>query len=441
MQKIMTKIDDTVQKYNMLCVGDTVVAGVSGGADSMLMLEYLMSVRDKYQLKIIVANVEHGIRGQESLRDTQFVKDYCNKNNIEFRGFSFDAVNESKVNDMSVEEYSRLKRYEFFNSIKCDKIATAHNLSDNVETVLFRLARGTSIKGCCGIPVCRDKIIRPLIECTSDEIRNYCKNNNIDFVVDSTNLNNDYSRNLIRNDIVKKFNNINSNFEFNFSRFINSANEDSDYLEKLANEQLSLCLTKDNTLDLSLLIKNDISIIKRVIISYLNSFNVSVDELHLNGIIATLSKKGKYQIKNNNFVVSDGKYLRYAKFFENVNFSNCTVTKKVLSIDEYLINSKLYANMFDFYCDYDKICNNIFVRSRVNGDKISPANRHCTKSLKKLFNELKVNVENRDNIPIVCDDKGIIGIVGYCCDERVKVDKSTKNILLINILMEDSFNG
>ncbi len=433
----MTKIDNTVLKYDMLNYGDTVVVGVSGGADSMLLLEYLISVKDKYGLKIIVANVEHGIRGDESIRDTNFVKNYCHNNNIECRCLSIDAVNEAKLNSMSVEEYSRKKRYEFFNSIDCDKIATAHNLSDDVETVLFRLARGTSIKGCCGIPAVRGKIIRPLIECTSSEIRTYCRTNNIGFVIDSTNLNNDYSRNLIRNDIVNKFTKINSNFEDNFQRFIVSANEDNAFLEKYAKKEYGKCLV-DNKLDIKRLTNNDISIIKRVIILYLSDYNLSVDELHLNGIINLLDKKGKYQIKGDSFVIADCNYLRYAKFNENIDFSKISVTKKVLSIDDYLIKSKLFANKFDFYCDCDKICNNIYVRSRLDGDTISPANRNCTKTLKKLFNELKIDVESRDNVPILCDDKGIIGIVGYCCDERVKVDQSTKNILLINIRMEES---
>ena len=154
----------------------------------MLLLNYLISVKSKFDIRIIVANVEHGIRGAESKNDTEFVRRFCEKNSVEFHCLEIDAVGGAKRAGIGVEEYSRNVRYEFFNSLGGTKIATAHNLSDNVETVIFRLARGTSLNGCRGIPPVRDNIIRPLIECSSDEIRSYCSENGIDFVVDSTNF-------------------------------------------------------------------------------------------------------------------------------------------------------------------------------------------------------------------------------------------------------------
>ena len=176
MLEITTKADALVKKYNMLSNGDFVVVGVSGGADSMALLAYLCQKKQEYDLRLLVANVEHGIRGEESISDTAFVESYCNENNIEFKSISIDAVNGAKQNNMSVEEYSRKVRYDFFRSFNPDKIATAHNLSDNVETLLFRLSRGTSIKGLCGIPPVRDNIIRPFLSVTGEEIRSACKN-------------------------------------------------------------------------------------------------------------------------------------------------------------------------------------------------------------------------------------------------------------------------
>ncbi|MDE6766669.1 MAG: tRNA lysidine(34) synthetase TilS, partial [Eubacterium sp.] len=214
------RINNTIDKFNMLSPGDRVLVGVSGGADSMLLLSHLISVSNDYGITVAVAHIEHGIRGQESIADAEFVKKFCSDNNIEFHLLSIDAVNEAKKQNMGVEEYSRKRRYAFFNSIPCDKIATAHNLSDNAETVLFRLARGTGLKGMCGIPPVRGKIIRPLIEVSSSDIRSYCENNNIEYRIDSTNCSNDYTRNYIRNTVIPDFGRINSDFENSVSSFI-----------------------------------------------------------------------------------------------------------------------------------------------------------------------------------------------------------------------------
>ena len=165
------RISNTIRKYNMLSSGDTVLVGVSGGADSMLLLDFFVKNRDKLNIKVKAAHIEHGIRGKTSVDDADFVKSYCENNKVEFHLLSIDAISEAAVLGQGVEEYSRNRRYEFFESIACDKIATAHNLSDNVETVLFRLIRGTGLKGACGIPPVRGRIIRPLIEISADDIR------------------------------------------------------------------------------------------------------------------------------------------------------------------------------------------------------------------------------------------------------------------------------
>ena len=113
------------------------------------------------------------------------------------------------------------------------------------------------------------------------------------------------------------------------------------------------------------------------------------------------------------------------------------MNKKIISYDEFLNNCKLWHKEFDFFCDCDKINGNIYIRGRKTGDSISPAGRNCTKTLKKLFNELGINIENRASVPVICDNSGVIGVYGYCVDERVKTDSSTKNILLLKILLED----
>lgn len=427
------RIDKTVEKFNMLKCGDTVLVGCSGGADSMLLLDYLLNVRDKMCLTVKVAHIEHGIRGKESLDDADFVKDFCEKYGIEFNLMSINAVTESEKLGMGIEEYSRKKRYEFFNSIECDKIATAHNLSDNAETVLFRLARGTGLKGICGIPAVRGKIIRPLIEITSQDIRNYCDKNDIKYRVDSTNSCDDYSRNYIRNQIVPLMLNINDNFYGNINSFVECASEDNEFIAAYTENVYKSILVEKGLL-IKKLKELPISIQKRVVLKYFNEKGVSLDLVHINSVLELIYKKSKVQIKGDFFAVSDCEILRFADYSENNRDKKFSFVTQVLKISEF-DNKNI-----DFFCDCDKIVGSVNVRSRKNGDIIKPFKRNCTKTLKKLFNEFKIPEELRCGVGVVTDDVGVIGIIGYCVDERVAVTPCTENILSLKLLVEDN-NG
>ncbi len=425
MQEIFNKIDRTVKKHNMLSHGDKVVVGVSGGADSMLLLSYLLSVREAYALTLTVANVEHGIRGESSVKDSAFVESFCKKNNVEFVIRRINAPKEAKETGLGVEEYSRKVRYDFFSSLGADKIATAHNLSDSVETVLFRLSRGSSLKGISGIAPVRDSIIRPLIECTSDEVREYCDCNGIPYVVDETNSENAYSRNYIRNVIIPEFKRLNPSFEEAVIKLSEDARESDAYLSSLASEY---CKTE---LDINTLKSLNPAVAKRAIVQYAKGFNITLDYKHLEEVYALLFKNGRYQLSGNIFAVSDGVILRITSF--NVKEPEYCVNTKSVPVSEF----KAYKNKFAFYCDCDKIGGNVNVRARLPQDKISPAGRNCTKTLKKLYNELKIPLEMRDTYPVITDDKGVIGVYGYSVDDRVKIDENTKNVLLVG-LMEDN---
>lgn len=423
------RIISTIHKYNMLSAGDTVLVGVSGGADSMLLLDFFVKNKDKLNIQVKASHIEHGIRGKSSLEDAAFVKAYCEHNNIEFHMLSIHAVSEAAAAGQGVEEYSRNRRYAFFESIACDKIATAHNLSDNIETVLFRLVRGTGLKGACGIPPVRGKIIRPLIEISSDDIREYCLKHSIAFRTDETNLSNDYSRNKIRNEILPLFSALNNDYENKFAEFISDCVYDYSFIDKCADEGYHLACT-DNKLQLDKLKILDTAVLKRVISKYFFEQGIHLDRNHLMSVLNLVNKTGKVQIKGEWFAVADSKNLRLARLSESENSFNYIT--KILNIDEF--NEK----SVDFYCDYDKINGSVTVRGRNCGDRISPANRGCTKSLKKLFNELSVPVEKRASVGVICDDLGIIGIADYCVDERVKTDKNTKRVITIKILAEDN---
>ena len=425
------KVLKTVKKYNMLSKGDRVLIGVSGGADSIALLEFFVSVKEKYDLDICVAHIEHGIRGEDSVNDAEFVKNYCKKLGVNFYLKAIDAPNLAKKAKMGVEEYSRMARYDFFNTIECDKIATAHNLTDNIETLLFRLARGTGLKGACSIPAVRGKIIRPFIEVSSGEIRKWCNDNNIPYRVDCTNSDSAYSRNLIRLEILPLFEKLNANYQDNIENFISDVNEDYAFIDDYV-KSIYPKIVKNNEIDLPKLNELDLSIKKRILIMFFDENGYSLNRIHLQSVIDITLKSGKSQIKENVFAISAKGKIRLAKF-NDLNKKDEFVTK-ILNIDEFKDKN------IDFYCDCDKIVGNIIIRAKQAGDRINPAGRNVSKTLKKLLNESAYPIEKRDKKIVVCDDLGIVGVIGLCADERVKVDCNTAKILTIKLPSEDLFN-
>ena len=425
------KVLKTVKKYNMLSKGDRVLIGVSGGADSIALLEFFVSVKEKYDLDICVAHIEHGIRGEDSVNDAEFVENYCKKLGVNFYLKTIDAPNLAKKAKMGVEEYSRMARYDFFNTIECDKIATAHNLTDNIETLLFRLARGTGLKGACSIPAVRGKIIRPFIEVSSGEIRKWCNDNNIPYRIDCTNSDSAYSRNLIRLEILPLFEKLNANYQDNIENFISDVNEDYAFIDDYV-KSIYPKIVKNNEIDLPKLNELDLSIKKRILIMFFDENGYSLNRIHLQSVIDITLKSGKTQIKENVFAISAKGKIRLAKF-NDLNKKDEFVTK-ILNIDEFKDKN------IDFYCDCDKIVGNIIIRAKQAGDRIKPAGRNVSKTLKKLFNESAYPIEKRDKKIVVCDDLGIVGVIGLCADERVKVDCNTAKILTIKLPSEDLFN-
>ena len=199
------KIKRTIATNNLIQNGDKIVLGVSGGPDSIAMLDILYSLKDELNFSIVVCHINHMIR-EEAEEDEKFVKNYCDKKGIEFYSKSIDVQKIANTNKIGVEEAGRNARYDFFNEIlektKSNKIAIAHNKNDKVETIIMNALRGTGISGLKGIEAKRKQYIRPLIDCERTEIEKYCEENNLNPRIDKTNFKNDYTRNKIRNIVI-----------------------------------------------------------------------------------------------------------------------------------------------------------------------------------------------------------------------------------------------
>ena len=252
------KVIRTIQKYGLINPGDKLVVGVSGGPDSMCLLEILTKIKQQScqrgrvflatekscqndtsplaTFEFVVAHVNHMIR-KEAKEDEDFVKNYCMKNNIQFYTKSIDVQKIANTNKISAEEAGRNARYQFFDEVlqevKGNKIAIAHNKNDKVETIIMNELRGCGIQGLKGIEPIRDKYIRPLIECERKEIEEYCKENNIEPRIDKTNFENIYTRNKIRNIVIpyieKEFN---PNIIETMDRLSNLVVEQEEYIQK-----------------------------------------------------------------------------------------------------------------------------------------------------------------------------------------------------------------
>lgn len=205
-----------IKEQNLLEAGDNCIVGVSGGADSICLLTVLAGLREKMELKLYAVHVNHMIRGTEADADESYVTEYCKKLGIPCDCYHIDVPQLAKEQKLTEEEAGRNARYEAFvraadkYGITDYKVAVAHNKNDVAETVLLNMVRGTGIAGMAGIPVKRDRIVRPLLSCTRPEIEAYLEQQGIQYCTDSTNLENDYARNKIRNQVNPALNEINT---------------------------------------------------------------------------------------------------------------------------------------------------------------------------------------------------------------------------------------
>ena len=326
------KVLDTIKKYNLIENGDRVIVGVSGGPDSISLLHVLNKFcKNKIlNFEIITCHVNHQIR-EEAYSDEEYVKNYCEKNNIKFYSKRIDVIKYANNNKIGLEEAGRILRYDFFDEImqkeNANKIAIAHNKNDKAETIIMNIIRGTGISGLKGIEVIRsEKCIRPLLDCNRDEIEEYCKQNSLNPRIDKTNFENDCTRNKVRN-IVLPY--IKKEFNYNIIETMNRLSEVATETESYLNNETvkkynELKVEEEkNTIILNLkeFNKCDILIRKRLIIYTIAKVlgnTQNIEKINIEDIIKLCERNigNKYLKPNKNIkvLVNKGKI-----FFEATN--------------------------------------------------------------------------------------------------------------------------
>lgn len=425
------KVLKAIETFSLLSGVKDVTVALSGGADSMSLLSVLLSLKDKLSINVYAAHFNHMIRGKEADRDEEFVKKFCRDNNVELFCGRADVLKVAKDTGESTELAARKLRYEFLDKVGIGVIATAHTASDNLETAVFNLTRGTGLKGLCGIPPKRANFIRPLILCTRDDVENYCNKNKIPFVTDSSNLSDDYNRNFIRHNVIPNLKNINSAAENNFSNTAVSLSEDSDCLYLLAFKLYGECVSGDTLLSEKLKTAHP-AVVKRVLKLFCEEKGkFSPDFLHINQLFELLSIKGRRSMSRDIFAVSDLKTLRFeskdAPPNTEFDVTLCDFCEDIFKKNE-KVNNLLLKNLID--CD--KIVGDLEIRTRKTGDSIRLKNRNCTKTLKKLYTEYGVDLKLRDIWPVISDGEGVIWIYKIGVSERAAVTKNSNKILKIN---------
>lgn len=414
----------------------TVGVALSGGSDSMALVHYLQSNALKYNIKVVAINVEHGIRGKESLDDSDFVAKYCKSHSIPLFRYSVDCPNTAKEQKLSLEQCARMLRYKcFFDAIDkgaCDVVATAHHAKDNLESVLFNLFRGTGLKGVSGIEEHTDKLIRPLLSVTKSEIDKYVKENDIPFVTDKTNFDSDYTRNHIRLNVLPQIEKVFPDAQSSVARFSKIAKLENDYMHEQAVKAVTFL---DDVAQINLPCHP--ALFSRAVIIALNGLGIERDweKKHVDSVIELAEKKNSASVNLPKDIVAIKEYDKIVLFKgKGENILNLPFNQGEFNFGgkEYFIEKvNTPPNLKDgLYLDAEKIPKTAVIRTRRDGDTFTKFGGG-TKSLNDYLTDKKIPLRTRESIPIIADGSNVLAIFGVAISENAKVLPTSEKIIKI----------
>lgn len=451
------KINDYVKRNKLIADNDSVILGVSGGADSVCLLIILNELSRQMQLELTVVHVNHGLRGIEAWEDCEFVRQLCKKLQVEFREFTFDAAGIAKSRKISVEEAGRCIRYETFEQVrqekKASKIAVAHNKNDNAETILLSLFRGTGITGLTGIRPVREHIIRPLLCVSRAEIEEFLNAENISYRTDKSNFEDIYSRNKIRLNILPEIiEGINSQAVNHIINAGEQLREIEEYLEVQTKKEY-LRLVKSSSVGLEIkssgLVALDIVLQKRIIkkaVIEAAKCAKDISGVHIMEVLNLFLKHPGKQISlpygvtalrtyDSVVIIEMGKEKEKQEFFAvKVSGEGKYTLPEGLGIVSISIKNRLNMkeNMKELYTkclDYDKIESDLLLRTRLEGDYFIIDSFGHKKKLKSFFIDSKIPREERDKIPLLAQGSHILWIAGYRISAGCRVTENTVRVL------------
>ncbi|MBO9131315.1 tRNA lysidine(34) synthetase TilS [Bacillus sp. 165] len=430
------KIDVFIEENKLLQKETTVVIGVSGGADSLALLYYLHSRKEKYNLRLIVAHVDHMFRGEESYEDLRYVHKVSDNLSIPCEFVQIDVASYQRKHGLGVQAAARECRYRFFEEVmkkyNSDYLALGHHGDDQVETILMRLVRGSTAAGYAGIPMKRQFstgwIIRPFLIVTKEEIEEYCKKRDIVPRVDKSNFKEDYTRNRFRKHVLPYLKKENHRVHERFQTFSKIMQEDEDYLQELAIEKMNKVVKKKDKNKVVLAIPSFESMAMalqrrgiQLILNYLYQDNPSsLSSIHINKVLSLI----KRDHPSGSLDFPEG--LKVIRTYEECIFSfdkeqcfpfsyNVAVpgTIDLPNGDQLIVEkSSCFLDSYDTTTTFVALTKELklplTVRSRKDGDRMTVKGMNGTKKIKAIFIDKKVPKHLRDYWPIVCDNDGVI---------------------------------
>ena len=447
-----------VQKYicdnDMLDKSDTVIVGLSGGADSVCLLNILNKLSKDMDFNLKAVHVHHGIRGEEADADQSFVSDLCRSMNVPLMIFKRDIPREAEENHETEEECGRRVRYEIFGDLAKEagngKIAVAHHMDDQVETILFRMLRGTGIKGISGMRPVNGNIIRPMLCLTREEILAYLQEEGQVFRTDSTNEDISYSRNYIRKKIIPEFKEINDRSIEHIVELGRQADEINSYLEEEADKLLEEADGNSKQIWAANPVLRSVAI--RRFISNAGVPLKDVSRQHIAQIEDIISgeKSALVHLPKGYAVRHEAGRLSMIRDYDESKGEDYFVPISGEGIYEIAGEGRVICRLLtDFtpedipcdtytkWLDYDKIKDGLCVRNRRSKDRIVINEKGNTKGLKDYMINEKIPQSLRDRLPLIAGKSGVYWVIGHRIGESSKVTKDTKRVMEISFEKEN----
>ena len=445
--KLFREILNINKKYNLIESNDIIVVGFSGGPDSVFLVEMLKKLKNFINFKIYLVHINHLLRGEDADSDENFSFEYAKKNNLEIFIKRIPVKEIAKEIGKTLEEVGREERYKFFSEIYekvgATKIATAHNKDDQIETFLFRLIRGTSLQGLEGIKIKNNSVIRPISEIYKKDILKYLNKNEIQYKIDKTNFENEFTRNSIRLDLIpfieERYNIKFKDKIFSLIKEIRENNQNNSLnLSDYTDSENRIILEKTKFLS-NFDKKNLLSL-------FLNKKNIEVNRNKIDEVSSLIKSNGtkKIDLDKSYRIVKDYTYLYIEDKKENCVINNNVIQVKIPSeqiFDNFKITVSTVENLDipkqkNQYL-LDAIYNDIIeVRYRKEGDRIFLGEKH-SKKIKEIFIDQKIPKDIRDRLPIFLYNNKIFWIYNVKKAYIPKINKNESKLIKVLITVEE----
>ncbi len=462
---LLNEIKRAIDRYRLVEQGDRLIVGVSGGVDSMVLLHLLNACREAFELSLIVAHVNHGLRPAESEREAELVQKEAARLGLPFEYGQFDTKEFQKTGGLSLQDAARRLRFHFLFSIlhkhHAQKIALGHHADDQVETVLLRLIRGAGLQGLKGmLPVREGKVIRPLLDVWGEDIRSFAVERKIPFLSDSSNLNQDYLRNRIRLSLIPL---LQREYQPNIKEILLKTSgilrEENDYLEKGAEAAYQKIVREEaNTLSFKFSEYQSLhqAVQWRVIRKMLEKiydWEVATGDTEWSDVQKVyqklhesspsfrlqLSQRGWIEKQYDTVLLRKGEMKSFPPFDVEVISPGRTF---ISEIGKEVVVEETDRDRFENYrgplntalIDYESLSFPLRIRNFRPGDRFHPLGAKGTQKLKEFFIDHKVPRFERPRVPLLVSGEMILWVVGYRIDERVKVTEKTKRVLAVRVV-------